>query len=201
MSSATSTRASWPSSTGGRTRPGSSPTTAASTRRRATASSATSSRPRTSSACAGTSASATPATRRSAGAAARTPSRSRSTRPFGIIMAHNGNVTNYKELKEELFEKYHRLLNSDCDVEVILNVFAQELGEQKTRGPPARSTSSRRSRASTRRSTGSYSVVAYIAEQGLVAFRDPLRHQAAGLRLAERRPHPVLRRRLGDASA
>ena len=53
--------------------------------------------------------------------------------PFGIVMAHNGNVTNYKELKEELFEKYHRLLNSDCDVEVILNVFAQELGEQKTR--------------------------------------------------------------------
>jgi len=53
--------------------------------------------------------------------------------PFGIIMAHNGNVINYAELKKTLFEKYHRLLNSDNDVEIILNIFAQALAEQKTR--------------------------------------------------------------------
>ena len=53
--------------------------------------------------------------------------------PFGIIMAHNGNVINYAQLKKILFDKYHRLLNSDNDVEVILNIFAQELVEQKTK--------------------------------------------------------------------
>jgi len=92
--------------------------------------------------------------------------------PFGIIMAHNGNVTNYKELKDELFEKYHRLLNSDCDVEVILNVFAQELGEQKARslGPE---NVFKAVEGVYRKVRGSYSVVAYIAGQGMVAFRDP----------------------------
>ena len=53
--------------------------------------------------------------------------------PYGILMAHNGNVINYSELKKILFNKYHRLVNSDNDVEVILNIFAQELANQKTR--------------------------------------------------------------------
>ena len=44
--------------------------------------------------------------------------------PFGIILAHNGNVINYRQLKKELFEKHQRLLNSTCDAEVILNIFA-----------------------------------------------------------------------------
>ncbi len=92
--------------------------------------------------------------------------------PFGIVMAHNGNVTNYKELKGELSDKYHRLLNSDCDVEVILNVFAQELGEMKTRdlGPEH---IFKAVDGVYKKVHGSYSVVAYVAEQGLVAFRDP----------------------------
>jgi amidophosphoribosyltransferase len=92
--------------------------------------------------------------------------------PFGIIMAHNGNVTNFKELKEELFEKYHRLLNSDCDVELILNVFAQELGEQKARDLTPEHIF-KAVDGVYKKVRGSYSVVAYIAEQGLVAFRDP----------------------------
>jgi amidophosphoribosyltransferase len=92
--------------------------------------------------------------------------------PFGIIMAHNGNVTNYRELKEELFEKYHRLLNSDCDVEIILNVFAQELGEQKTRDLGAEHVF-KAVEGVYKKVRGSYSVVAYIAGQGMVAFRDP----------------------------
>ena len=92
--------------------------------------------------------------------------------PFGIIMAHNGNVTNYKELKEELFEKYHRLLNSDCDVEVILNVFAQELGEQKTRDLRPEHIF-KAVEGVYRKVRGTYSVVVFVAEQGLVAFRDP----------------------------
>ena len=51
--------------------------------------------------------------------------------PFGIIMAHNGNVVNYRELKKSLLEEHHRLLNSDNDVEAVLNVFAQELEAQR----------------------------------------------------------------------
>jgi amidophosphoribosyltransferase len=92
--------------------------------------------------------------------------------PFGIIMAHNGNVTNYKVLKEELFEKYHRLLNSDCDVEIILNVFAQELGEQKTRDLTPEHIF-KAVEGVYKKIHGSYSVIGYVAEQGLVAFRDP----------------------------
>ncbi len=92
--------------------------------------------------------------------------------PFGIIMAHNGNVINFKELKKELFEKYHRLLDSDNDVEVILNVFAEELAAQRTKdlrpGHVFKAVD-----GVYRKVKGSYSVVAYIAEQGLVAFRDP----------------------------
>ena len=92
--------------------------------------------------------------------------------PFGIIMAHNGNIINYRELKKELFEKYHRLLNSDNDVEAVLNVFAEELAAQRTK----RLTPQNIYKAVEgvfKKVKGSYSVVAYVAEQGMVAFRDP----------------------------
>lgn len=92
--------------------------------------------------------------------------------PFGIIMVHNGNVINYGELKKVLFDKYCRILNSDNDVEVILNVFAQELAKQNTRKlkPENIYTAVQGVFKLVR---GSYSVLAYIAGQGLVAFRDP----------------------------
>jgi amidophosphoribosyltransferase len=92
--------------------------------------------------------------------------------PFGIIMAHNGNVVNYTELKQLLFEKYHRLLNSDNDVESILNVFAQELAAQKVRKLRPQHVF-KAVQGVFKKVKGSYSVVAYIAEQGMVAFRDP----------------------------
>jgi len=91
--------------------------------------------------------------------------------PFGIIMGHNGNVINYPELKKELFEKYRRLLNSDNDVEVILNVFAEELAKQKATNLKPHHIY-RAVAGVFKKVKGSYSVVAYIAEQGLVAFRD-----------------------------
>jgi len=92
--------------------------------------------------------------------------------PFGIIMGHNGNVINYPELKRELFEKYRRLLNSDNDVEVILNVFAEELARQKATSLQPHHIY-RAVAGVFKKVKGSYSVVAYIAEQGMVAFRDP----------------------------
>jgi len=92
--------------------------------------------------------------------------------PFGIIMAHNGNVVNYAELKKLLFEKYHRLLNSDNDVESILNIFAQELAHQKALDLRPEHIF-KAVKGVFQKVIGSYAVVAYIAEQGLVAFRDP----------------------------
>jgi len=92
--------------------------------------------------------------------------------PFGIIMAHNGNVINYDELKKILFDKYHRLLNSDNDVEVILNIFAQELAEQRTKILKPQHVF-KAVEGVFKKVKGGYSVVGYIAEHGLVAFRDP----------------------------
>jgi len=92
--------------------------------------------------------------------------------PFGIIMAHNGNVVNYSELKKELFENYCRILNSDNDVEVILNIFASELDKQRTKELKPDHVFQAVKKVF-EKVKGSYSVVAYIAEQGIVAFRDP----------------------------
>jgi amidophosphoribosyltransferase len=92
--------------------------------------------------------------------------------PFGIVMAHNGNIINYRELKQELFERYHRLLNSDNDVEAVLNIFAEELAAQRTRQLSPQNIY-KAVQGVYRKVKGSYSVVAYVAEQGMVAFRDP----------------------------
>jgi len=92
--------------------------------------------------------------------------------PFGIAMAHNGNIINYRQLKKDLFEKYHRLLNSDNDVEAVLNVFAEELAAQRTKQLIPENIF-KAVKGVYRKVKGSYSVVAYIAGQGLVAFRDP----------------------------
>ena len=51
--------------------------------------------------------------------------------PFGIAGAHNGNVTNFQELKKELFENSRKIINSNCDLEVILNIFAESLEKNK----------------------------------------------------------------------
>jgi amidophosphoribosyltransferase len=92
--------------------------------------------------------------------------------PFGICMAHNGNVTNYFELKERLFRRDHRHINSNCDLEVILNVFADHLARQAIdRIEPEHIF--RAVRGVFDEVQGSYSVVSILAGSGLVAFRDP----------------------------
>lgn len=92
--------------------------------------------------------------------------------PFGIIMAHNGNIINYNKLKKVLFDKYHRHLNTNVDLEVILNIFAQELETQNIKELKP-SHVFKAVEEVYKKVKGSYSVVSYIAEQGLVAFRDP----------------------------
>jgi amidophosphoribosyltransferase len=92
--------------------------------------------------------------------------------PFGIVMVHNGNVINYRELKKSLFEKHHRLLNSDNDVEAVLNVFAEELAAQRTKRLSPQNVY-KAVEGVYKKVKGSYSVIAYVAGQGMVAFRDP----------------------------
>jgi amidophosphoribosyltransferase len=93
--------------------------------------------------------------------------------PFGIVMVHNGNLTNAKALNQELFQTDHRHINTDSDSEVLLNVLAHEL-EKVTRGVSLKPADVFEAvRGVHRRIKGSYAVVALIAGHGLLAFRDP----------------------------
>ena len=107
--------------------------------------------------------------------------------PYGIALAHNGNLTNAETLKKELFVQDQRHLNTDSDSEVLLNVLAHELHElgklritaadvfQAVAGVHARC-------------RGAYAVVAMITGFGVLAFRDPygIRPLVFGERKTER---------------
>lgn len=95
------------------------------------------------------------------------------THPFGIAMAHNGNVSNYGDLLERLQAKGRRHLLSRCDVEVILNVFADSLAKHAASGPFALEFFHAAVADVFERVHGAYSVVGFIAGAGLFAFRDP----------------------------
>lgn len=92
--------------------------------------------------------------------------------PYGIALAHNGNLTNTDELKEELFMGDLRHLNTDSDSEVLLNVFAHELN---ILAKPVfdREDIFKAVAAVHRRCRGGYAVVAMIVGKGILAFRDP----------------------------
>ena len=93
--------------------------------------------------------------------------------PFGIVLVHNGNLTNAHALKSELFETDHRHINTESDSEVLLNVLAHEL-DKSTRGLPLTPADVFTAVAKVHeRVKGSYAVVALIAGHGLLAFRDP----------------------------
>ena len=93
--------------------------------------------------------------------------------PFGIVLVHNGNLTNAHALKAELFTTDHRHINTESDSEVLLNVLAHEL-DQSTRGATLRAQDVFNAvRQVHRRVRGSYAVIALIAGHGVLAFRDP----------------------------
>ncbi len=93
--------------------------------------------------------------------------------PFGIVLVHNGNLTNARALKNELFNADHRHINTESDSEVLLNVLAHEI-EKTTRGLPLQSSDLFAAvRNVHRRVKGSYAVIALIAGHGVLAFRDP----------------------------
>jgi amidophosphoribosyltransferase len=93
--------------------------------------------------------------------------------PFGIVLVHNGNLTNAHALKDELFSTDHRHINTESDSEVLLNVLAHEI-EKTTRGLPLQPADIFAAVKNVhRRVKGSYAVIALIAGHGVLAFRDP----------------------------
>ncbi|MFC6632332.1 amidophosphoribosyltransferase [Microbulbifer taiwanensis] len=92
--------------------------------------------------------------------------------PYGIAMAHNGNLTNKDEVMEEIYQQDLRHISTDSDSEVLLNVFAHELLVQHKLQPKAEDIFTAM-RAVHKRVRGGYACVALIVGYGIVAFRDP----------------------------
>src|SRR3954465_13629618 len=93
--------------------------------------------------------------------------------PFGIVLGHNGNLTNSDKLKDEMFRTDLRHINTGSDSEVLVNVLAHELEQASVKlrlEPPA---IFRAVAAVHRRLRGAYAVIAMIAGYGVLAFRDP----------------------------
>ena len=93
--------------------------------------------------------------------------------PFGIVLVHNGNLTNARALKAELFEIDRRHINTTSDTEVLINILAHELDKAARDLPLTPDAVFRAVAAVHKRLKGSYAVVALIAGYGLLAFRDP----------------------------
>lgn len=93
--------------------------------------------------------------------------------PYGIALAHNGNLTNSEQLTRELFQDDLRHLNTDSDSEVLLNVFAHEL---QTLGKlsPRPDDIFTAVEAVHKRCRGGYAVIGLLVNYGVVGFRDPM---------------------------
>ncbi len=104
--------------------------------------------------------------------------------PYGIALAHNGNLTNAAQLKKELYQVDRRHINTDSDSEVLLNVFAHEL-HQNSRSQLNAEAIFKSVSGVHRRCRGGYAVIAMINGHGLVGFRDP--HGIRPIVLGERR--------------
>ncbi|HWL03008.1 MAG TPA: amidophosphoribosyltransferase [Microbacteriaceae bacterium] len=93
--------------------------------------------------------------------------------PYGIVLVHNGNLTNVRELADDLFHKDRRHLNTSSDTELLVNVLANEL-QQQVRGSsldPDQVFDAIETLHE--RVEGSYACIALIGGEGLLAFRDP----------------------------
>ncbi|MDA9805441.1 amidophosphoribosyltransferase [Gammaproteobacteria bacterium] len=113
--------------------------------------------------------------------------------PYGISMVHNGNLTNSKELGVQLFHAEMRHLNTDSDSEVLLNIFAHELGKQREIYPSAEHIFKAVAKTH-RRCDGAYAVLALITGHGILAFRDnnAIRPLSIGIRKGETRDEYII---------
>ena len=93
--------------------------------------------------------------------------------PFGVVLVHNGNLTNAHALRQELLQGDHRHINTGSDSEVLLGVLAHELAQATRGGALGPDQAFAAVAAVHRRLRGSYAVVAHIAGCGMLVFRDP----------------------------
>jgi amidophosphoribosyltransferase len=93
--------------------------------------------------------------------------------PYGIVLVHNGNLTNTRELTKEMFEVDRRHLNTDSDTEILVNVLANELQAQVSGNDLDPDQVFEAIARLHERVEGSYAAIAMIAGHGLLAFRDP----------------------------
>jgi amidophosphoribosyltransferase len=92
--------------------------------------------------------------------------------PFGIVLVHNGNLTNAPLLKAELVDIDRRHINTESDTEVLINILAHELDQAAANLPLSPEVIFKAVAAVHLRVKGSYAVIALIAGHGLLAFRD-----------------------------
>src|ERR1035437_4401605 len=100
--------------------------------------------------------------------------------PFGLMLAHNGNLTNAAQLKQDMFLQDLRHMNTNSDSEVLLNVLAHELQAASTKYQVDAEIIFRAVAGVHRRVRGAYAVVAMIAGYGLLAFRDRSEERRVG---------------------
>lgn len=93
--------------------------------------------------------------------------------PHGIVLVHNGNLTNTRELSKELAERDRRHLNTSSDTELLVNALASELQHSDPNHSFSAETAFSAVSALHKRVEGSYAAIALIAGQGVLAFRDP----------------------------
>ncbi|HET7528315.1 MAG TPA: amidophosphoribosyltransferase [Burkholderiaceae bacterium] len=93
--------------------------------------------------------------------------------PYGIVLVHNGNLTNAAALKQELFDVDRRHINTGSDTEVLINVLAHEIERAARDRALSPDVIFDAVRAVHKRVRGSYAVISLIAGHGLLAFRDP----------------------------
>ena len=105
--------------------------------------------------------------------------------PFGIVLAHNGNLTNAKELRRELYAADRRHINTESDSEVLLNILAHEIEAAHRTLPLGPELLFRAMAGVHKRCLGGYAVLAHVLGFGLIAFRDPngIRPMMLGQRL------------------
>ena len=106
--------------------------------------------------------------------------------PYGIAMAHNGNLVNYSELVHEVTNQDHRHINSSVDIEVVLHIFAHALDHPSSNmgGLSFFDQICGAVEAVFDRVIGAYSVIGTIMNRGMIVFRDPygIRPLAKGVR-------------------
>ena len=113
--------------------------------------------------------------------------------PYGISLTHNGNLTNSKQLSNELFHAEMRHLLTDSDSEVLLNIFAHELGKQREIYPSSEHIFKAVAKTHIR-CDGAYAVLALITGHGILAFRDEngIRPLSLGIRKGKSRDEYIV---------